>query len=147
MKYVIAINNSFNKSFLSEYGFETTLDNLENKFHDWQLMNESAKETKIRKIRDFVNITNTDGLKDVYEDLILANRNIEDKQKINFNEAFVYDLDKVNIFKFLFLKIFRYEIFSWKQSAKYKKSKNMFFPPSSEWFNVRKKQKKKLIII
>ena len=44
MKYVIAINNSFNKSFLSEYGFETTLDNLENKFHDWQLMNESAKK-------------------------------------------------------------------------------------------------------
>ena len=105
-------------------------------------MNQQRK--KIIKIRDFVNITDTDGLKDVYEDLILANKNIEDKQKINFNEAFVYDLDKVNIFKFLFLKIFRYEIFSWKQSAKYKKSKNMFFPPSSEWFNVRKKAKEKI---
>ncbi len=70
MKYVIAINNCFEKSFLSEYGIETKLSSLNNYFKKWSLMTSFQVNEKLHLIRKKVNINNVDGLSEVYSDLI-----------------------------------------------------------------------------
>lgn len=69
MKYVIAINNCFDKSFLADFDIETNLNSLKLYFEKWLNMSNKDVSNKLEMIKNKVNITDYDGLNDVYEDL------------------------------------------------------------------------------
>ena len=64
-KLPIAVNNNFEPSFLHDFNIETNLENLEKKFDSLISLKKNNREKEINKIKNFVNIHNDDGLKDV----------------------------------------------------------------------------------
>ena len=73
MKYVIAINNSFESSFLKDFEIETNLESLNDHFQKFISMNNEMIIEKLNTIREYVNINKIDGLEEVYKDLIRNN--------------------------------------------------------------------------